>query len=168
MLTPEEVRAIPLFSTLAATELELLAKTSADIHLATGEYVIHEGGTERVLFAVLSGKMEVVKLFDGIEKTLGWRVIGTIFGEIPIAIGSPFYGSYRAEKPTRLMRVEAQQYFAIAAVAPDVFTKVSALARERIGGMQGYSAQPPKPLVTMFGQRWDPACADMRRFLARN
>jgi len=168
MLTPEEVQAVPLFSTLAAAELELLAKTSADIHLGTGEFVVHEGDTDRVLYAVLSGKMEVVKLFDGIERTLGFRVTGTIFGEIPIAIGSPFYGSYRAAEPTRLMRVEARQYFAIAAVAPDVFMKVSAIARERIGGMQGYSAQPPKPLVTMFGQRWDPACADMRRFLARN
>jgi thioredoxin reductase (NADPH) len=168
MLTPEEVQAIPLFSTLAAAELELLAKTSADIHLGTGEFVVHEGDTDRVLYAVLSGKMEVVKLFDGIERTLGFRVTGAIFGEIPIAIGSPFYGSYRAAEPTRLMRVEARQYFAIAAVAPDVFMKVSAIARERIGGMQGYSAQPPKPLVTMFGKRWDPACADMRRFLARN
>jgi thioredoxin reductase (NADPH) len=168
MLTPEEVQAIPLFSSLAQTELELLARTSADIHLGTGEYIVHEGDTDRVLYAVVSGKMEVVKLFDGIERTLGFRVTGTIFGEIPIAIGSPFYGSYRAAEPTRLMRVEARQYFAIAAVAPDVFMKVSAIARERIGGMQGYSAQPPKPLVTMFGQRWDPACADMRRFLARN
>jgi thioredoxin reductase (NADPH) len=168
MLTPEEVQAIPLFSSLAQTELELLARTSADIHLGTGEYIVHEGDTDRVLYAVVSGKMEVVKLFDGIERTLGFRVTGTIFGEIPIAIGSPFYGSYRAAEPTRLMRVEARQYFAIASVAPDVFMKVSAIARERIGGMQGYSAQPPKPLVTMFGQRWDPACADMRRFLARN
>jgi thioredoxin reductase (NADPH) len=168
MLTPEEVRAIPLFSTLAAPELELLARTSADIHLATGEYAIHEGGTERALFAVVSGKMQVVKMLDGIERTLGWRATGAIFGEIPIAIGSPFYGSYRSAEPTRLMRIEARQYFATAAVAPEVFAKVSALARERIGGMQSYSAQPPKPLVTMFGQRWDPACADMRRFLARN
>ncbi|MBE0615097.1 MAG: FAD-dependent oxidoreductase [Burkholderiales bacterium] len=168
MLTPEEVRAIPLFSTLAPAELELLAKTSADIHLAAGEYVVHEGDTDRVLYAVLAGKMEVVKSFDGIERTLGWRATGTIFGEIPIAIGSPFYGSYRAAEPARLMRVEARQYFAIAAVAPDVFNKVSEIARERIGGMQGHSAKPPTPLVTMFGQRWDPACADMRRFLARN
>ena len=29
---------------------------------------VHEGG-ERALYAVLSGKMEVVKLFDGIERT---------------------------------------------------------------------------------------------------
>jgi len=168
MLTIDEIRAVPLFSTLATPELELLAQTSADIHLGAGEYAVHEGATERVLFAVLSGKMQVVRLFDGVERTLGWRVVGAIFGEIPIAIGSPFYGSYRASEPSRLMRVEARQYFAIAAAAPEISLKVSALARERIGGMQGFSAEPPKPLVTMFGARWDPACADMRRFLSRN
>jgi len=168
MLTIDEIRAVPLFSTLATPELELLAQTSADIHLGAGEYAVDEGATERALFAVLSGKMQVVRLFDGVERTLGWRVVGAIFGEIPIAIGSPFYGSYRASEPSRLMRVEARQYFAIAAAAPEISLKVSALARERIGGMQGFSAEPPKPLVTMFGDRWDPACADMRRFLSRN
>ncbi len=168
MLTIDEIRAFPLFSELATPELELLAQTSADIHLGVGEYAAHEGETDRVLFAVLSGKMQVVKSFDGIERTLGYRAAGQIFGEIPIAIGSPLYGSYRASEPTRLMRVEARQYFAIAAVAPEVSAKVSALARERIGGMQGISAEAPKPLVTMFGARWDPACAEMRRFLSRN
>ena len=89
MLTIDDVRAAPLFSTLAAPELERLAQTSADLHLASGEYAAHEGGEERALFAVLAGKMEVVKLFDGVERTLGWRVPGTIFGELPIAIGTP-------------------------------------------------------------------------------
>ena len=153
MLTIDEIRAIPLFSILATPELELLAQTSADIHLGAGEYAVHEGATERVLFAIVSGKMQVVRLFDGIERTLGWRTTGQIFGEMPIAIGSPFYGSYRASEPSRLMRVEARQSFAIAAASPDVSAKVSALARERIGGMQGHSAEPPKPLVTMFGAR---------------
>jgi thioredoxin reductase (NADPH) len=168
MLTIDDVAAIPLFSALPRPELELLATTSADIHLSAGEYAVHEGGEERALFAVLAGKMEVVKLIDGVERTLGWRVAGTIFGEIPIAIGLPFYGGYRASEPSRVMRVEARQYFAIAAVSPEISLKVSALARERIGGMQGISAEPPKPLVTMFGHRWDSACADMRRFLSRN
>jgi thioredoxin reductase (NADPH) len=168
MLTIDEIRTIPLFSTLATPELDLLARTSADIHLGAGEYAVHEGSAERVLFAVLSGKMQVVRSFDGIERTLGWRTAGQIFGEIPIAIGAPFYGSYRASQPSRLMRVELRQYFAIAAVEPEISAKVSALARERIGGMQSLSAEAPKPLVTMFGHRWDPACADMRRFLSRN
>ena len=73
MLTVDDVRSIPLFSTLAAPELERLAKTSADIRLAAGDYAAHEGADERALFAVLSGKREVVKLIDGIERTLGWR-----------------------------------------------------------------------------------------------
>jgi thioredoxin reductase (NADPH) len=168
MLTIDDVAAVPLFSALARPELELLATTSADIHLRAGEYAVHEGEGDRALFAVLAGKLEVVKLFDGVERTLGWRVAGTIFGEIPIAIGLPFYGSYRASEPSRVMRVEARQYFAIAAASPEISLKVGALARERIGGMQGISAETPKPLVTMFGHRWDPACAEMRRFLSRN
>src|SRR5215213_1237323 len=97
MLTIDDVRSIPLFSTLAATELERLAQTSADLHLSAGEFAVHEGG-ERALFAVLSGKIQVVKLFDGIERTLGWRVPGTIFGEVPIAFGTPFPGAYRASE----------------------------------------------------------------------
>ena len=168
MLTIDDVRAIPLFSTLAVPELERLAQTSADLHLGAGEYAAHEGGEERALFAVLAGKMEVVKLIDGVERTLGWRVTGTIFGEIPIAIGSPFFGGYRASEPSRVMRVEAREYFAIAAASPEISLKVGALARERIGGMQGIAADAPKARVTMVGHRWDAACGDLRRFLARN
>jgi thioredoxin reductase (NADPH) len=168
MLTIDDVRAIPLFSTLAVPELERLARASADLHLGAGEYAAHEGGEERALFAVLAGKMEVVKLFDGVERTLGWRVAGTIFGELPVALGTPLYGGYRASEPSRVMRVEIREYYAIAAASPEIALKVAALARERIGGMQGISAEAPKPRVTMVGHRWDDACSKLRQFLARN
>ena len=168
MLTIDDIRAVPLFSTLAEPELERLARTSADLRLAAGEYAAHEGGDERALFAVLSGKMQVVKLFDGVERTLGWRVPGTIFGELPIALGTPLYGSYRASEPSRVMRVELREYFALASASPEISLKVAALARERVGGMQGISAEAPKPRVTMIGHRWDNACSDLRQFLARN
>jgi thioredoxin reductase (NADPH) len=167
MLTIDDVLAIPLFSTLAVTELERLAQTSADLHLGAGEFAVHEGG-DRALFAVLSGKIEVVKLVDGIERTLGWRVPGAIFGEVPIAFGTPFQGGYRASEPSRVMRVDPRQYYAVAAASPEVSVKVGTLARERIGGLQGIAAEPPKPRVTMIGHRWDTACGELRRFLARN
>ena len=44
MLTLDDIRAVPLFSTLAEPELDLLARTSADIQLSPGEYAVHEGG----------------------------------------------------------------------------------------------------------------------------
>lgn len=167
MLTTEELASIPLFSTLPAVELEHLAKRAADIHLAAGEYAVHEG-EDRALFAVLSGKIEVTKRIEGIERTIGWRVPGKIFGEVPIALGGPFIGSYRAAEPSRVIRMDAQQYYEIAAVVPQVAEAIGALARERIGGLQGLAAEAPKAQVTIVGHRWDTACHDLRRFLARN
>jgi thioredoxin reductase (NADPH) len=167
MLTIDDIQAVPLFSTLPVSELEHLSRTSADLHLGAGEFAVHEGG-ERALYAVLTGKLEVVKLFDGIERTLGWRVPGTIFGEVPLALSSPFPGGYRASEPSRVMRVDAQQYYSLAASSPEVAVKVGALARERLGGLQGIAAQPPRPRVTMVGNRWDAACIELRQFLARN
>jgi thioredoxin reductase (NADPH) len=167
MLTAEEIQAIPLFSTLLARDLTRLAQTSADMHLDPGEWAVPEGG-ERALFAVLSGKIEVVKLIDGVERRLGWRLPGTIFGEVPIALGTPFPGGYRAVEPSRVMRVEPREYYAVAAASPEVSAKVGALARERIGGLQGIAAEQPKPRVSILGHEWDASCSDLRRFLTRN
>ena len=167
MLTVEDVRSIPLFSTLADAELERLAESSADLHLAAGEFAVHEGG-ERALYAVLTGRIEVVKLLDGIERTLGWRLPGTIFGEVPIAFGTVFVGGYRAAEPSRVLRVDPKHYYSIAATSPEVVAKVGALARERMGGLQGIAAEPPKARVTMVGNRWDASCGALRQFLARN
>src|SRR6476619_5899513 len=167
MLTPDDVRSIPLFSTLGVAELELLAESSADLHLGAGDFAVHEGG-ERALYAVLTGRIEVVKRYDGIERTLGWRVPGNIFGEVPIAFGTVFVGGYRASEPSRVFRVDPQHYYAIAATSPEVVAKVGALARERIGGVQGIAAEPPKARVAMVGHRWDAACTALLHFLARN
>ena len=167
MLAVEEIAAIPLFSGLPAAVLERLARTAADIQLSAGEFAVHEGG-EGALFAVVAGKIEVVKTFDGIERTLGWRLPGTIFGEVPLALGTAFPGGYRAAEPSRVMRLEVQEYYAVAAASKEVAQKVSALARERLGGLQSVTAEPQKPRVTLIGHRWDPTCGDLRRFLARN
>ncbi len=167
MLTVDDVRAVPLFSSLAATELQRLAETSADIHLDAGEIAVPEGG-ERALYAVLSGKIEVFKTFDGIERRLGWRQPGSIFGEVPLALGTPFPGGYRAAEPSRVMRIEARQYYTTAAASPELSMKIGALARERLGGLQGITAEAPKPRATVVGHRWDAACGDLRRFLGRN
>ena len=167
MLTIDDIRSISLFSTLDVTELERLAHSSADLHLNAGEFAVHEGG-DRALYAVLAGKIEVVKVIDGIERTLGWRVPGEIFGEVPIAFGTVFPGGYRASEPSRVLRVEPKEYYAVAAASPEVSVKVGTLAGERIGGLQGIAAEPPKPRVTMVCNRWDSACSHLRQFLARN
>ena len=98
MFTTDDVRAIPIFAAMPAPDLERLAKSAADMHLAVGEWAVHEGD-ERAFYAVVSGQIEVLNLFDGVARTLGWRLPGTIFGEVPLALGSAFPGGYRAAEP---------------------------------------------------------------------
>src|SRR5690242_9950059 len=108
MLTIEDVAAVPLFANLPAVELERLARTSADLHLSSGEFAVPEGGGPGAVPG-LGRRNPVLKTIGGIEPTVGWRVPGTIFGEVPIALGTPFPGGYRAVEPSRVMRVDIQQ-----------------------------------------------------------
>jgi thioredoxin reductase (NADPH) len=167
MLTNDDVAAVPIFSKLPAATLERLARTSADLRLAPGEFAVSEGG-ERALYAVLSGMLEVVKLFDGVERRLGWRRPGTLFGEVPLALASPFPGGYRAAEPSRVMRVGLEEYYHLLAASKDFAEEIGALARERLGGLQSLSAEPHAPRVTLIGDESRDDFRALRRFLARN
>ena len=125
MLTNEELAAIPLFSTLADAALTELGEGAADIHLNTAEYAVHEGS------------FEVIKLIDGIERKIGMRQTGKIFGEVPLVYGTQFQSSCRACEPSRVLKVDARFYYAAAAASPELARTVGDLARERIGGLQG-------------------------------
>jgi thioredoxin reductase (NADPH) len=167
MVTTEEIAAVPLFAGLSAAERERLSRACADISIGAGEYAVQEGD-ERALFAVLEGRIEVVKLVEGIERVLGERLPGAIFGEVPITLGMPFPSGFRAAEASRIMRIATQDYYALAASAPEVALKVGTLARQRIGGLQGVAAEPPQPRALVVGDGWDAACSEIRRFLDRN
>ncbi len=170
MVTPEEIGTIEVFAPLGPGARERLARAAADIVLMSGDYAAHEGD-ERALFAILEGRIEAVKLSDGIERVVGERQPGDIFGEVPITLGTLFPVGFRAAERSRIMRVEPHDYHAVAAVEPDVGKEVGRLAGHRIGGsrgLQGIAAEPPPPRAIVVGDRWDAACAELRRFLDRN
>ena len=167
MLTPDELAAIPIFSTLSPVALEDVARAAADIHLNAGEYAVYEG-EPAALFVVIEGTIEVVKLVDGVERKLGMRAAGNLFGEIPLVFGAQFQAGFRATEPTRVLKADARLYYELAASSPELVRTMNTLAHDRIGGLQKLAAEPHNAQVTLLGNRWDSACLDLRRFLERN
>ena len=167
MLTADDLATVPLFAPLPASELARIAGTSADIHLAEGEFLVHEGDA-RALFVVISGRIELSKTVNGAERVIGARAPGTIYGEVPMVFGTQMQATARALETSRVLRMEPRQYHALAAASPEFQAGVGKLAAERLGGLQGITAQAPKPQVVVVGNRWDPASHDLKRFLSRN
>jgi thioredoxin reductase (NADPH) len=170
VVTADDIARVAVFAALDAAEREQLSRAAADISLMPGEHAAHEGD-ERALFAVLEGRIEAVKLVDGIERVLGERHPGDAFGEVPITLGTVFPVGFRAAEASRIMRVEAHDYHALAAVEPDVAKEIGRLAANRMSGsrgLQGIAAEPPPPRAIVVGHRWDASCAEVRRFLDRN
>ena len=170
MVTEQELQLVPYFAALSPESRERLARTAADISLVPGEYAAHEGD-ERALFALLEGSIEAVKLVDGIPRVVGERMPGDLFGEVPITLGTVFPVGFRAAEPSRVMRLEPSDYHAIAADEPSLVKAVGALAGNRMsgpGGLSGLAAEPPPARAIVVGHRWDPPCAQLRRFLDLN
>jgi thioredoxin reductase (NADPH) len=167
VITIEELAALPLFANVPRAELARISEAAADIHLARGEYAAHEGD-ERALYVLVSGDIEVTKRIEGIEKPIGRRRPGMIFGEIPIIFGVPFQGNFRAAEPSRVMRLEPKHFHALAAAVPDVLTDVAAQAKERIGGLQGIVTRPGKPRAIVVADRGDTSSYGLCAFLTRN
>lgn len=170
MVSADEIAAIPLFAELDPVSRERLSRVAADISLGAGEYAAPEGG-ERALYVLLDGRVEATKLVDGIERVVGERHPGDLFGEVPIVLGTVFPVAFRAAERSRVMRIAAADYHALAAAAPEIAKEVGKLAGHRMAGPRGLSgiaSDPPPPRAIIVGQRLDASCAELRRFLDRN
>ncbi|MGZ3416875.1 MAG: FAD-dependent oxidoreductase [Polyangiales bacterium] len=167
MLSHDELLKLPLFASLGPDELDYLASTVPDIHVAPGDYVVHEG-EGRALVVVVEGRLEVIKVIDGVERVIGYRVPGTLFGEVPIVLNSPFLASLRAVETSRVIRVEPKVFHTLAAAAPQISATLGAAAIERIGGLQNLAKAPTRPDLIVIGPRFVPEVQALRTFLHRN
>ena len=168
MIDLSELAAVPVLSGVSAEDLLRIAQTAADMRLASGEYAVHEGD-ERALFVVLGGRHrgDQVDRRHRADDRLARAAADLRRG--PDRSSAP--RSRAATAPTsrsRVVRIEPTEFHALAARSPDTLTRVATLARERIGGLQGIATAPTRSRATLVGQRGDPACRELRTFLARN
>jgi thioredoxin reductase (NADPH) len=106
MVTAEEIGPSEVLAPLDAEGRERLFRAAADIDLAPGEGAAPEG-SKGALLAVLEGRIEPVKLVDGIARVVGEPLPGEMFGEVPLALGTVFPGSFfRAAERARVLRVK--------------------------------------------------------------
>ena len=167
MITSDELAVIPLFSDLTPEQLSFVARSVEDIRLLPGEFVAHEGD-DRALFVVVDGLLELTKEINGVERVIGRRVPGELYGEVPMMLSTNLPASCAAVEPSRILKVDVGTFFTLAALDPRVAATVGALAKGRIEGLQELAAATTQPAMTVIGPLVDPRVHEVRTFLHRN
>ncbi|WP_394552365.1 FAD-dependent oxidoreductase [Agromyces sp. MMS24-JH15] len=167
MITEAELRALPIFAKLPATAIDYLVDEVEDIRLTPGEYFVHEG-EERALFVVVEGRAELTKVVNGEERVIGTREPGRFFGEVPMTLSTPFPASGRAKGAARIIKLDVEAYYTLAAMAPAIPTRVAWLARRYLDSLQELAAEQADIQAHVVGPRVDARVRELAMFLARN
>ena len=168
MITAAELTAIPLFADLdrraARVRRAARSKTSGS---CPGEFAAREGD-ERALFLVVEGVMGLTKDINGVERRVGKRRPGEMYGEVPVMLSTNLPASYGAIEASRVLQARLRQLLR---------ARRDGAAGRRDGRRVGpaahrvpkeLAAETAKPDMTVIGPSIDPRVHEIRTFLNRN
>ncbi|MCW1249674.1 Crp/Fnr family transcriptional regulator [Acaricomes phytoseiuli] len=127
----EVLRRAPLFATLDDEAFRLLTDELAEVDLARGASVFHEGDQGDQLYFIVSGKVKLGRTApDGRESLLAILGPGELFGEMALFDPSPRTATATAVSETRLAALRNESLRALLQSRPEVSAQLlQALAR---------------------------------------
>src|SRR6201996_7808824 len=169
MFTPEELRQAKIFTCLDETECARLAHTIADVRLEPGEWLFREGAPAW-FYVLLEGRLRIVLDVHGKQTEFPEQEFkqGDFFGEVPLLMGTPTFGSLRAQTSCRIARLDKQQFHHLIRDSEEARSLILKTLGERLLLIQQRSLSLPIARVHIFGRHQDEACNNIRAFLSAN
>ncbi len=167
MIRPEELQSIPLFKCLNDQQRQRLAANVAELNVQAGEWIIREGETPS-FFVLLAGALDLEKEYGGESKVRGQYKPGDFYGETPILLDAPTIASLRATEPSRLIRLDRNQFKELIDSSTECTNLVVQTMTKRLASMREYMRENNPLRVLVVGSQYSDECRDVRGFLALN
>ena len=94
---------------------------------------------------MVEGRVDLTKNVNGVERVIGPRGPGELYGEVPVMLSMTMPASCVAVEPSRVLKVDVGTFFTLAAMAPQVVATVGALAQGRMEGLKELAPRSPRP-----------------------
>jgi thioredoxin reductase (NADPH) len=169
MFTPEELRQAEIFACLDEAECARLAQTIADVRFEPGEWVFREGAPAW-FYVLLEGRLRVVLDVNGKQTEFAEYEFkpGDFLGEVPLLMGTPTFGSLRAQTSCRIARLDKQQFHHLIRSSKEARALILETLGERLLLIQQRSLSLPTSRVLIYGRNKDADCQNIREFLSAN
>jgi CRP/FNR family transcriptional regulator len=130
MVTADELRAIPLLSSLDGPTLHDTARRAQRCAFRPGQHILLEGEDPPGLFFVLRGRVRLSRTApDGREQVLAMAGPGDHFNPVPLFDGAPNPATARAMSPVTCLLLPREDLLALIRSHPDLaLATLSAMA----------------------------------------
>jgi CRP/FNR family cyclic AMP-dependent transcriptional regulator len=122
------LKRIPLFSGCSRSELEAVARATAELRIDEGRVLMNEGETGRELVVVVDG--EVVIERDG--EQIAVKRSGDFVGELALVTGRPRTATVTAATELRILVLDGLAFDRLVRDVPTIAVKVMIAVAERL------------------------------------
>jgi signal transduction histidine kinase len=139
----EQVRSVPLFSSLTDEQLECIEPGEV-IEAPAGTVLFSEGDRYPYFFVVLAGEIRLTRYYDRQEILMAVFKPGDYTGELPLLLDIPWPSTARVSKPARLFRIGEEDFWRMLRLCRAVARQLFQTAAQKMRNLEGYSQQREK------------------------
>jgi signal transduction histidine kinase len=139
----ETIRHTPLFAGLKDNQLDCI-RLGEVIEVPPGTMLVQENSPAEFFFLNLEGEVRVSRRYDQQEVLLAVNKPPMFMGEIPLLLDAPWAAIVRVSKPTRLFRLNQENFWLMLGTCPSVAKEILRTAANRLRNLEGYSHQRQK------------------------
>ena len=139
----ETIRQTPLFAGLKDGQLDCI-RCGEVIEVQPGTVLVEANAPAKFFFLNLDGEIRISRRYDDQEILLAVNKPGMFMGEIPLLLDAPWHAIVRVSKPTRLFRVNQENFWLMLSTCPSIAKEILKTAANRLRNLEGFSSQRQK------------------------
>ena len=117
---------------LSSAEKQRLIDSGAVLSIGPGEYICHQGDTDRHVFIIIMGEVDVVEGEPGSEVLLAKLRRGELFGELSALFATPRMTSIRAAMQSVVLQVPGDDFEQLITGRDELFNAILLRYRHRV------------------------------------
>ena len=125
------LRTVPLFRRLPDDKLAWIAEHGEEVRLETGDVVARQGDPPDGFYVVMEGETEWTRKVGQEEVFVVTLGEGSIFAELIMVLDAPYPTTGRATADTKLLKLDAEEFWEMLRICPEVLRGILATSVER-------------------------------------
>ncbi|MGL4620975.1 sensor histidine kinase [Chroococcidiopsis sp.] len=110
MLCVDELLTLELFQQLSQEQIHWVCDRAQEMELSSGEVFVKQGDPPRGFYVMLSGRVSITRISEGIEMPIGQHQAPAFFGEIQVLTDEPVPVTLRALSNCRLYEISGDDF----------------------------------------------------------